>query len=66
MNRSRREVVNGTMVLIDFLRVSMSPSARQSVTLKMNSDWAPPAPNQNRYTDRPSIDHAYYIAIYYL
>ena len=27
----------------------------------MNYDWALEAPNQNHYTDKPSVDYAYYI-----
>ena len=44
------------MTLINFLR----PSVR---TLKMNSDWVPLVPNQNKYTDRPSASYAYYVTL---
>ena len=33
------------------------------VILKTNSDWAPPSPNQNQYTDRPLVEYDYYVAI---
>ena len=35
----------------------------QSVIVKMNSYWAPEAPNQNQYTDRTLVDYDYYVTI---
>ena len=42
------------VVQIYFLRLSVS----QSVMLKINSDWAPPLPNQNWYTGWPLVNYA--------
>ena len=47
------------VVLLVFLHLSV----HQSVTLKMKFDWASEASNHNRYTNRPSVNYAYYVTI---
>ena len=50
------------VVLIDFF-ACVRQSVSQTVTLKMNSDWANLAHDQNRYTDWRSVNYVYYVTI---
>ena len=59
------------VVIINFLYVSVHWSVSQSVhkssikyvTLSMNYDWAPKAPDNNQCTDWYSVDYSYYVLL---